>query len=243
MSIFSRILGLPGRDNALLVRIDSGQAVERLLFDCGEGCLSELSVSEVMRVDHLCFSHLHMDHVAGFDSFFRCNYDRDTKVNRIWGPPETARIMHARFQGYLWNLHKTMSGSWLVSDIHPAETRTSRFELNEAFGVAHMAGVELNDGPIIEGEGFTAEAVLMDHMTPSVAYVVHERARANVDQERMAAMGLQPGPWVKELKDAPADASEIVVGGVAHSLDELRNALIVETPGESRGTIMSDLFQ
>jgi ribonuclease Z len=33
MSIPFRILGTAGRDNALLVQVDSGQAVERLLFD------------------------------------------------------------------------------------------------------------------------------------------------------------------------------------------------------------------
>ncbi|MCK4304217.1 MAG: MBL fold metallo-hydrolase [Candidatus Eisenbacteria sp.] len=162
MSISSQILGSPGRDNALLVRIDSGQAVERLLFDCGEGCLAELPVAEVLKVDHLCFSHLHMDHVSGFDSFFRCNYDRDSMENRIWGPPETARIMHGRFQGFLWNLHKTMSGSWLVSDIHPEEIRTKRFELREAFAVAHGGGTEPHEDAFCEGAGFTAEAVLMD---------------------------------------------------------------------------------
>ena len=233
MSIAFQILGPPGRDNALLVRIDGGQAIERLLFDCGEGCLSELPVSEVMRIDHLCFSHLHMDHVAGFDRFFRCNYDRDSKPNRIWGPPETARIMHGRFQGYLWNLHKTMSGSWLVSDIHPDETRTKRFELREAFAVAHDERTEIHHGVFCEGAGFTAEAWLMDHMTPSVAYLVRECARQNVDEARLAAMALKPGPWLNELKNPSPGASEVVVDGITHSLDELRSALIVETPGES----------
>jgi ribonuclease Z len=47
MSITFRILGRAGKDNALLVQIDSGQAVERLLFDCGEGCLSELSLADI----------------------------------------------------------------------------------------------------------------------------------------------------------------------------------------------------
>ena len=111
MSIVFRVLGQAGRDNALLVQVDSGQAVERLLFDCGEGCLSELSFAEVTSIDHLFFSHLHMDHVGGFDSFFRCTFNRDTRPNHIWGPPETARIMQHRFEGFLWNLHEQMSAT------------------------------------------------------------------------------------------------------------------------------------
>ncbi|MGZ3675881.1 MAG: MBL fold metallo-hydrolase, partial [Ktedonobacterales bacterium] len=75
MSIDFHILGDPGRDNALFVRVQTGQALHRLLFDCGEGCLSALPVAEVQAVDHLCFSHLHMDHIGGFDSFFRVTYN------------------------------------------------------------------------------------------------------------------------------------------------------------------------
>jgi ribonuclease Z len=86
MSINFRVLGAAGSDNALFVQVDSGQAVERLLFDCGDGCLSQLSFGEIQAIDHLLFSHLHMDHVGGFDSFFRCTFDRNTKPNQIWGP-------------------------------------------------------------------------------------------------------------------------------------------------------------
>lgn len=47
MSLVHQVLGQPGRDNALLVRVESGQRVSRLLFDCGDGCLSELSFAEI----------------------------------------------------------------------------------------------------------------------------------------------------------------------------------------------------
>jgi ribonuclease Z len=42
MTLSFQVLGDAGRDNALLVKVDSGQAVSRLLFDCGDGCLSRL---------------------------------------------------------------------------------------------------------------------------------------------------------------------------------------------------------
>jgi hypothetical protein len=34
MSLSIQVLGNAGRDNALLVSVDSGQAVSKLLFDC-----------------------------------------------------------------------------------------------------------------------------------------------------------------------------------------------------------------
>jgi ribonuclease BN (tRNA processing enzyme) len=124
MSITFNILGTAGRDNALLVQVDSGQSVERLLFDCGAGCLSEAVFADVLALDHLFFSHLHMDHVGGFDAYFRCLYNRDSKANRIWGPPETIGIMQHRFQGFLWNLHEEMSATWLVSDMTSVQSAT-----------------------------------------------------------------------------------------------------------------------
>jgi hypothetical protein len=41
MSISFRVLEQPFRDKALLVMVDSGQSVKSLLFDYGDGCLSD----------------------------------------------------------------------------------------------------------------------------------------------------------------------------------------------------------
>lgn len=233
MSLQFQILGDPGRDNALLVRVDSGQALDRLLFDCGDGCLSELPFAEIQAIDHLCFSHLHMDHIGGFDTLFRCTFDRNSKPNRIWGPPETSRILQHRFQGFLWNLHDQMSGTWHVSDVYPSEIRTSRFELREGFSTRHDESIEAYERVIFDGGTFVVEAMTMDHRTPSLAYVVREKPRKNVDISRLAALGLRPGPWLKQLKEAPNNRATVVVDGVQCSLEELRSKLIVETPGDS----------
>lgn len=80
MALTFRVLGEPGRDNAAFVSIDSGQRVDRLLFDCGDGCLDVLAVAEIQAIEHVFFSHFHMDHISGFDSFFRLTYDRTTKL-------------------------------------------------------------------------------------------------------------------------------------------------------------------
>lgn len=233
MSISFRILGTAGGDNALQVQIDSGQTVERLLFDCGEGCLTDLSFAEIQAIDHLFFSHLHMDHISGFDSFFRCTFNRETKPNRIWGPPETARILQHRFQGFLWNLHGEMSASWLVSDVHPREICTSRFEVREAFAISHDEGTQPYDRTLCEGAGFIVEALTMEHRTPTLAYIVREKPRRNIDTSRLASLGLRPGPWLKELKESPDSSDTVVIDGITRLKDDLRKELLVETPGDS----------
>ena len=76
MAIHYQILGQPGRDNALFFEINTGQSIHKFVFDCGEACLRDLPVAQIQAIDGLFFSHFHIDHVAGFDSFLRSNYDR-----------------------------------------------------------------------------------------------------------------------------------------------------------------------
>jgi ribonuclease Z len=216
------------------VRIDTGQAVSRLVFDCGEGCLSRLPFGEVLGIDHLLFSHLHMDHVAGFDAFFRCVYGRTDRPNHLWGPPVTGDILHHRFQGFLWNLVSDQQVAWHVHDLHPGRIHGRRFELAEAFARAHDEGERAWDRTVLEGPGYTVEALLMDHGTPSVAYIVRETPRVNVDPSRLASLGLRPGPWLQRVRGLQAGEEEtVVVEGVPRRLKELQDALVVTTPGSA----------
>jgi ribonuclease Z len=176
-----------------------------------------------------------MDHVGGFDACFRANHNRAAKPNHVWGPPGTAETLHHRFRGFLWNLVADAEPvGWFVHDIGPGEVRTTRFELREAFRAAHDEGARPWARVVLEGTGFVVEAHLMDHGTPSVAYVVREPDRVNVDTARMAALGLPPGPWVKRVRDRGAAPGETVtVGGKEYPVAGLQAELLVTTPGES----------
>lgn len=233
MSITFEILGSPGRDNALFVRVDSGQSISRLLFDCGDGCLASSPYSEILATDHLFLSHLHMDHIGGFDSFFRCLFSRENKPNHIWGPPGTSEIIHHRFRGFLWNLHAEMTGTWWVHDVSEKEVSTSRFELCEAFAHKHEEGKVEIDSQLVDLGTCTVEAHVMNHGCPSLAYVVREKPRSNVDTLRLAHLGLRPGPWLKQLKDNSGLNDELVIDGVQHSIRSLRQSLVTETQGDS----------
>jgi ribonuclease Z len=233
VSLHCQILGGPGRDNALHVTVDSGQSLDRLLFDCGQGVLRRFLVSEIRAIDHVFFSHFHMDHVAGFDSFFRCTFDNAAKVNCLWGPPQTIELMHHRFRGFLWNLHEHRSAAWEVREIHPAEVRAARFELAEAFAQAHDISTSPYDKIVLDADHFQVEAITLDHRTPCLAYLIREKPRLNVDASRMAALGWKPGPWVGQLKTATDPSAVIVVAGTPHTAGELAKILIVESPGES----------
>lgn len=232
MSISYQVLGKPSEDNALLVHIDSGQKIDHLLFDCGEKCLKNVPVGTVQKIDHLFFSHLHMDHIAGFDSFFRINYNRNTRLNHIWGPPQTARIIQHRFQGFMWNLHESMSCPWIVSDIYPQEYISYRYELKEAFSVSHHIQTSQYQEKLFETNNYEISVLTLDHRTPSLAYLIREKPSSNIDIQKLKALGLESGPWLKEFKELK-EGYVVSSSGTSYSFKELRKSLLIETPGDS----------
>jgi ribonuclease Z len=233
MTLNFQVLGDPGRDNALLVRVDAGQAYSRLLFDCGEDCLAPLSTGEVQGIDHLFFSHFHFDHVAGFDTFFRCNFNRPDRPNVLWGPPGAADVLQHRLRGYTWNLVADQTVSWRVHEIQPDCVATFRFDLAEGFATTHAEARRTRDFRLLDGPGYVVEALLLDHGIPSVGYVVREKPRVNVDPARLAALNLRPGPWLKRICEPRDESVTVEVEGTTHRLANLQDALLVTTSGES----------
>lgn len=233
MSISYQVLGKPGRDNALRVRIDSGQAVAWVHFDCGEDCLDCLTSGEVLDIDHIFFSHLHMDHIGGFDSFFRCTFDRQDKPNHLWGPPQTSAILQHRFQGFMWNLHGEMRGSWWIHDLHEGYVHCQRFELNEAFARTHEEGTDDCNRIALEHSDYQVEFLTMDHRTPSLAYLLREKPSLNVRVDKLMQCGLKPGPWLQEIKEPAPGQSTISIAGTTHALADLQKDLLQVTPGDT----------
>jgi ribonuclease Z len=234
MSIEYRVLGLPGRDNALFVRLSTGQTMHRFLFDCGQGCVDALERAEVQAIDHLLFSHFHLDHISGFDAFFRATYFRTSQPNVVWGPPEATEVMHARFHGFTWNLQEGMEVHWHIHAIHPGSIERTYADLGEGFARLHVNRSLPFDGTLLNEPAFTLEAVPLDHGIPSIGYVLREKPRLNIDADALNSLGLEPGPWLQVIKRPPsADEPPLKVGERTFEPKELREKLLIETPGDS----------
>jgi ribonuclease Z len=233
MSIELRVLGTAHADNAALMRLDTGQAIHTLLFDCGQDVLSALEYNEILAIDHLLFSHLHMDHIAGFDAFFRGLYARNSKPNQIWGPNQTARILQHRFCGTLWNLHNGMNATWQVHDILEDFIRPYRYELSDAFENAYLEPKKPHSKFIIEHPDYTIEAIILDHLTPSIAYVVREASKVNLKPEELKTLGLEPGTWIQDLKNMAFKPDTIIINNKIYPLEALRQDLLTTTQGDA----------
>ncbi|MEN9936678.1 MAG: hypothetical protein RLZZ387_3257 [Chloroflexota bacterium] len=233
MTIAFQMLGAPGHDNALLVRVQTGQTIHRLLLDCGAGCLDAVPVAELQAVDHLLFSHLHMDHVAGFDDFFRHTFNRLDRPNTVWGPPHTARIVHHRFQGYMWNLAAHLEATWYLHDIGAERVGRWRAEAAEAFATLHEEP-PLPRQPVIAHHDYSVHAIPLEHGTPSLGYLLRESPRVNVAPARLAALGMRPGPWLQQVKHPrPGDSPSVEVDGEHYDVGRLRDILLSETQGDT----------
>ncbi|ULH15207.1 MBL fold metallo-hydrolase [Deinococcus sp. KNUC1210] len=228
----AHVLGLPSHDNALLVTADSGQRQTRLLLDCGAGVLDSLPISDILSIDHLLFSHFHMDHVGGFDAYFRLNFDRTERENHVWGPPGSIEVLSHRFQGYLWNLRAELRGVWHVHELDGPRVRSARFEAREGFQTAHDAGERpLTAGLFLQTTEVEVRALTLSHHGVSLGYLLNEPARLAVSKEALRALGLKGGPWLNDLKTG--QAATVTVNGTELEAEELRANLLKPVPGDS----------
>jgi len=56
------------------------------------------------------------------------------------------------------------------------------------------------DGVLLEEADFRIRCVTLDHQTPVLAFAFEPGCEFNVRKDRLKAMGLEPGPWLGELK-------------------------------------------
>ncbi len=234
MSIEIRILGQPGADNSTLLQIDSGSATDHLLFDCGAQCLDSLSISEIHHIDHLFFSHFHMDHICGFDTFFRHNYCRANEPVTIWGPTGTIELIHHRMLGYTWNLHEDLTGEWIVNEVVGTSIRSARFYPREAFGRAWLEPERETGRYLLENPKYSISTRLLNHGTiGSLAYRIDEPDREHVDSQKLESLGLKPGAWIRDIKENKVTDGILEIDGKSINIADIRADLLTKTTGKS----------
>ena len=180
---------------------------EAILFDCGD--LSPLSARDLLRVSHLFISHMHMDHMIGFDALLRVSIGRD-KCIRVFGPPGIAERIHHKLQGYEWDLSDRYAEHLLFEVIEIGEQgpeRAAAFSFKRRFewqDISPPGGSDLD-----AGGGLLVQTAMLEHHGPCIGFALREPAHANVWKSRLAERGLATGAWLQALKSAVlADAPD-----------------------------------
>jgi ribonuclease Z len=132
--------------SAILVDVGSS----RLLFDCGRNCVQQMFRMNIppASITHCFLTHGHFDHVADYPLFVLTSwrFGRHHEL-QIYGPPGTQAMSEAFFsEAYKIDIaaRKMMQKKESESDIHIKVT-------------------ELQDGGVVEGEGWRVQTVEVAH--------------------------------------------------------------------------------
>jgi ribonuclease Z len=187
-----------------------------LLFDLGD--LSPLPPRKLLRISDVFVTHRHMDHFAGFDQLLRCLLGRE-KVLGVFGPTGLIAAVEHKLKAYTWNLIEGYEGNLVfrVTEIGQSGLLTAaHFEGRTRFERLDAGTRSSADGLLLQEPGLQVRSALIDHGGPALAFALEERAQINVWRNKVEAMGLAIGPWLRAFKDATlrgaADDTLIDVG-------------------------------
>ena len=173
-----------------------------LLVDLGD--ITTLPPRKLMRLSHVFVTHAHMDHFSGFDHLLRVVLGRKAGVVLFGGPDFIAQVEH-KLRAYTWNVVHRYEVE-LVIDACEVGTDgrglRARFSSRTGFARESCGPFELTDDVLHEESTFRVRGRFVDHEIPCLAYAVEEKAHVNVAKDRLAALGLSTGPWLRELKHA-----------------------------------------
>jgi ribonuclease Z len=174
-----------------------------LLFDIGE--IGALSARQLLRVSHVFVTHTHMDHFAGFDHLLALGLGRMRHLV-LWGGPRFVDQLEHKLRAYTWNVvHRyevpmTIEAHALEDDgtrTHARFESTAAFARRDAPAPSAPAQAPLHDEPL-----FSVRARIVDHEMPVLAFALEEKAQVRVAADRIQAMGLATGAWLRTLKAA-----------------------------------------
>lgn len=216
------------------------------------GRIDRVPAGALLKVTHIFVTHTHIDHFIGFDRVLRLFLARSGTL-AIFGPQGIIANVRGKLAGYTWNL---VDGYPFVLEVHEVGVdtiRTVRLPATGAFEPEDL-GSRPFTGVLYEEAAFTVKATILDHRIPCLGFALAEAVHLNVRTDALEQLGVPPGRWLNDLKDAvrtgqPADTPITARwrrGGVAHEqtfdLRDLRDRLLAVTPGQKVAYVTDTIF-
>ena len=173
-----------------------------LLFDLGD--IGRLAPRMLLRVSDVFVTHRHMDHFAGFDQLLRRLLGRE-KVISLYGPAGMIEAVENKLSAYTWNVIEAYDGNLVcrVIEVDEAGRQTTvEFVGRRRFERSEVSTKLSDDGLILREAGLQVCTTTLDHGVPVLAFALEERAQINVWRNKIEAMGLSVGPWLRAFKEA-----------------------------------------
>lgn len=173
-----------------------------LLFDLGD--ITTLMPGQLMRLSHVFVTHTHMDHFSGFDHLLRVLLGRKAGIVLVGGPDFVAQVEH-KLRAYTWNVVHRYAIELVIEarELQPdGPTLRASFSSRHCFAREPLAPVPQASDIVHDEPTFRVRARFVDHDIPCLAYLLEEKARLGVNKDRLTALGLTTGAWLRELKHA-----------------------------------------
>lgn len=173
-----------------------------LLLDLGD--IGVLPPRKILRTTHVFVSHTHMDHFIGFDRLLRICLGRDRPL-ALYGPDGFIGQVEHKLSAFTWNLVENYAVDLEITACELSTAgwlRRARFNSRERFARRDLAGAPVADGLLLDEPTFQVRCVELDHKTPCLGFAVQEAMHVNVWRNRLADLGLAPGPWLRDVKRA-----------------------------------------
>lgn len=187
-------------DPALFVEFSHERGA--VLLDCGD--LSALSARDLLRIGTVAVSHMHMDHLIGFDALLRVNVGRNARID-LFGPAGFADRLGHKLQGYSWDLVHRYDNDLVfrVAElIAPERLRHFRFRQSSGFAAEEFGEDDAPGGTVCQTPRWRLTAAILEHHGPCLGFALEEPQRINVWKTRLEARGLERGAWLNSLKQA-----------------------------------------
>lgn len=212
-----------------------------LVFDLGD--INGLPAKDILKISHAFVTHTHMDHFIGFDHLLRIMLGREKNLS-LFGPPDFLKNVEGKLSGYMWNLADKYNYPLClqITEVHPNFTLCRKYRCRDRFEPLQDAIKQPFDGVLYKEPAFRISAVILDHKIPCLGLSVKERFHVNIIKEGLKRLGLEPGPWLSDFKQAlydrtdPAAQFEVKRPGQKvpnrYELGKLADQIAIITPGQ-----------
>jgi ribonuclease Z len=204
-----------------------------------------------MRLSHVFVTHTHMDHFCGFDQLLRVLLGRKDRIVLYGGPEFVAQVEH-KLLAYTWNVVQRYEIEFVIEARElglDGRIQCARFSSRNQFRREVSAPFELIDDVLHEEVTFRVRGRFVDHHIPCLAYAIEQTAQVKIGKDRIAALGVATGSWLRELKHAvltgaPPDTPIHLEWRDRHGkhaltrqVGELRELVLEVTPGRRIGYV------
>lgn len=198
-SFLPRLINGPFDDPGLFIPFQFQNRA--LIFDLGD--IDCLAPKDILKISHAFVTHTHMDHFIGFDRLLRLSLGREKNIS-IYGPPGFLKNVEGKLAGYTWNLADKYNYplSLQITEVHDDHTFCRKYRCAKEFQSAHAPVKRTFSGILYEEPAFQVSAVILDHKIPCLGFSLEERFHVNIIKNGLDTLGLAPGPWLSEFKQA-----------------------------------------